>query len=392
MPTPKLNRLRALAFIEEVEKALEEGHYPPNDRRINGRDRRSALNIAAHRAGIKLGSARSTLDASIRTVGREPNWALGVEKRDQDTAAIIKPFQVARPIPSGEVPIDELIERRLKDFERKKEAEEARHLIPVKVNVEGPFGIVHFGDPHVDDDGCDLPTLLKHLNIVKNTEAMFGANVGDLQNNWIGRLARLWSMQSTTARDAWRLVEWMIGYIDWLYLVGGNHDAWSGSNDPLEWITRWGDNNVLFQYNGVRLNLICPNGKEVRINARHDFPGHSMWNVTHGPLRAAMTGWRDHILTCGHKHVSGYQVTKDPMSGLLSHVIRLAGYKRHDRYAEEKGFPDHTISPASCTIIDPSKSDDDPGLVTVMNDIDLAARTLTMMRAEWEASQHHEGV
>ena len=39
-----------------------------------------------------------------------------------------------------------------------------------------------------------------------------------------------------------------------------------------------------------------------------------MWNTAHGVSKASQMGWKDHILTCGHTHVSGYQ------------VIRLLGY------------------------------------------------------------------
>lgn len=295
-----------------------------------------------------------------------------------------KGFEPQRPafekqeLPSPDEPIEELLERRTQAFLRRDRAEEARKLIQVKVKLDGPIGIVHFGDPHVDDDGCDLPLLRRHLEVVKATEGMFGANVGDLQNNWVGRLSHLWGEQETSKRTAWRLTEWLVRSVQWLYLVGGNHDAWSGAGDPLKWMTQ--DQAGIFDYDGVRLNLCFPNGKQVRINARHDFRGHSMWNPTHGPAKAAMMGWRDHILTCGHKHESGYQLLKDPASGLISHAIRLAGYKKHDRYGKQLGLPDGTISPAAVTIIDPSRDDDDPGLVTVLHDVERAAQFLTMLR------------
>lgn len=286
-----------------------------------------------------------------------------------------KPFEVA-DLPEGDEPIEELLERRLKAFARKDKAERARKLIDVKVRCDGPIGIVHFGDPHVDDDGCDLPALMRHVEIVNRTEGMFGANVGDLQNNWVGRLAHLWGQQETSKRTAWRLTEWLVGSVQWLYLVGGNHDAWSGEGDPLKWMMR--DQAGVFDYDGIRLNLCFPNGKQVRINARHDFAGHSMWNPTHGPLKAAMMGWRDHVLTCGHTHTSGSQPVKDPMTGLISWVVRCAGFKKHDRYGKEKGLPDQAISPAITTIIDPSKDDDEcDGDVTIPLGMILSEKELT---------------
>lgn len=289
-----------------------------------------------------------------------------------------KPFEIA-PIPDEELDIDTIVGWRKKQFEQKRKHKEAAKLRDVKIKIDGPIGIVHFGDPHVDDDGTDIGLLEEHMNLVNRTEGMFGANLGDLQNNWIGRLARLWAEQGTSAKQAWKLVEWMCRKVEWLYLVGGNHDAWSGTGDPLNWIMAQA--NTAFDYSGVRLNLKFPNGKFVRINARHDFKGHSMWNEAHGPVKAIKMGWRDHILTCGHKHTSiAHGPEKDPASGLLSWAIRCAGYKIYDRYAEEHGLPNQNAFSACVTIIDPRFEDDDTRLITVIPDVERGADFLNFLR------------
>lgn len=294
-------------------------------------------------------------------------------------------FQVAE-LPNPDEPISELLERRKRQFARSDVAERSRKLTDVNVKMDGPIGIVHFGDPHVDDDGTDIALIEEHLNIVNSTEGLFGANLGDLQNNWVGRLSHLWANQSTSKSEAWRLTEWMVRSTPWLYLIGGNHDAWSGVGDPLQWILR--DTNTAFSYHGVRINLKFPSGKEVRVNARHDFSGHSMWNPAHGPMKAVQGGWRDHILTCGHKHVSFIGgPLKDPSTGLLSWSIRCAGYKIHDSYAIEKGLPDQNAFPACVTIIDPYYADDDTKLITVVPDVKEGAEFLKWKRGMWAKSQ-----
>ena len=290
---------------------------------------------------------------------------------------IIEDFTV-EDTPTGNEPIGELIENRIKKYALKSKAKNAEHLVNVKINLDGPVGIAHFGDPHIDDDGTNIAELLSHANLVQNTEGLFGGNIGDNQNNWIGRLARLYGEQSTSAKESWRLTEHFISQVDWLYLVGGNHDAWSGSGDPLEWICS--QKNGIFNNNGVRMNLIFPNKKQVRINARHTFAGHSMWNTAHGLVKAIQMGWRDHILTAGHTHVSGYKVLKDPSSGLISHALRIASYKEMDRYAEEKGLPDQNIFKCPVTIIDPQFADDDPRLVTTFFEPHEASEYLTWKR------------
>jgi len=282
--------------------------------------------------------------------------------------------------PTGNEPIDEHIENRIKKYALKSKAKNHERLINVRINVDGPIGIAHFGDPHIDDDGTNIAELLAHADLVQNTEGMFGGNIGDNQNNWVGRLARLYGEQSTSAKESWRLTEYFISKVQWLYLVGGNHDAWSGAGDPLEWIVS--QQNGIFHNNGVRINLVFPNKKEVRINARHTFAGHSMWNTAHGISKAVQMGWRDHVLTAGHTHVSGYQVLKDPATGLISHAIRIASYKEMDRYAEEKGLPDQNIFKCPVTIIDPRYDDDDSRLVTTIFDPNEGRDYLTWKRSK----------
>jgi hypothetical protein len=322
----------------------------------------------------------SNAEATARAMGKPgttvKNWLKIAQRRN---VTLNKPqFEVA-PIPSEHLSREELIAFRKKQFQAKRAHQEAKRLRDVRVRLIGPIGIVHFGDPHVDDDGTDIGLLEDHMQIVKKTEGLFGANLGDLSNNWIGRLARLWAQQGTSSAQAWQLVEWMCHYIDWLYLVGGNHDAWSGTGDPLKWIM--GQAQTAFDYSGVRINLKFPNGKAVRINARHDFSGNSMWNPAHGPMKAVQGGWRDHMLTCGHKHTSFVGgPLKDPATGLLSWSIRCAGYKVFDRYVEENGFPDQNAFPACVTIIDPRFADDDTRLITVIPDVAEGADFLKWKR------------
>lgn len=283
-------------------------------------------------------------------------------------------------LPDAAPSAEELLERRSKDFRRKKIAAEARKLIPIQVHVDGPIGIAHFGDPHVDDDGTDIQALQRHLEIVNQTPGLFAGNVGDYRNNWIGRLARLWADQSTSARDSKVLAEWLLRACPWLYLVGGNHDAWSGADDPVAWIAQ--QVHALHEPFACRIELQLPTGRRIRINARHDFKGHSEWNTAHGVAKAARIGWRDHILTCGHTHVSGYQVLKDPSNGLISHAIRVASYKVFDRYAIEKGLPDQNIFACPVTIIDPRYADDDVRLITTIFHPEPAAEFLTFLRSQ----------
>ncbi len=314
---------------------------------------------------------------AARSLGLSETAVHRAIRRQGQTEAIDKPFD-APELPSELPTAADLLERRSKQFGKKRDAVDARTLIPIKVTCDGPIGIAHLGDPHVDDDGTDIDMLQRHVAIVNKTEGLFAGNVGDYSNNWVGRLARLYGQQSLSAAEAWVLVEWLVQSVKWLYLVGGNHDLWSGAGDPIQWMARQA--RVQYQANGMRLGLTFPNKRVIRVNARHDFSGRSQWNTAHGPAKAAQMGWRDHILTCGHTHVSGYQVVRDPSSGLISHALRVGSYKTHDRFAEERGLPNQTFMVAPVTVIRPQFADDDNRLVSVFFDPETAAEFLVWLR------------
>lgn len=630
-----------------------------------------------------------------------------------DSAAPVEKDFALPDLPDELPTADELLKRRASQFARKHAAKEARQLMPVTVKTDGPIGVAHFGDPHIDDDGTDIAALQAHVALCNRTDGLFAACVGDYSNNWVGRLARLYGEQSVSAREAWVLVEWLIGATDWLYLVGGNHDCldmetealtrrgwvsydeirdddlvfgrdsatgygvwqpilskfsrantepmvsietrstsmrvtpnhrvlcdthtwrgvwrndwryakadalpatfrlpvalerapvyagcplsdaqielagwiltdgsisrpkvsthgprvsiwqskadgrarietllsacelpwtlkqrerpitevcgrtlvappktqceyrlsvdtskrvmgwvpakgalpewawslssaqfavllngliggdgswerhdkatavihgtqsflasiqavavqhgwrasittarekdyrlnlhrkptvevhrhksvtriapsprvwcmtvphgnfmarrdgkpfvtgncWSGAGDPIQWIAKQAGHK--YEMNGARLELRLPSGRAFRVSARHDFVGTSMWNTAHGPAKAAQMGHRDHVLTCGHQHTSGYQVVKDPTSGLISHALRIASYKTYDRYADEKGLRNQNIFCCPVSIFDPAYPDTDVRAVTVLLDPGEAAEYLTWKRKRW---------
>lgn len=259
-------------------------------------------------------------------------------------------------IPDGELSISELLELRKDEFTRKKAYWESRRCIPVKVKIDGPFAIHFFGDPHLDDPGTDLGLLESHVRIIQSNEAILAANVGDTTNNWVGRLAVKYADQQATKWQGWQLTEWFIGELagSWLFLVAGNHDLWSGGGDPLNWIKKCG--HTIYEPSQVRMELKA-SGDSILLNTRHDFHGSSQYNPAHGPQKASIFGYRDHINVCGHRHKSGYSVYWDMQHRRLCHNVQVAAYKVYDDYAREKGFPDQHISPSATAVITPGESE-----------------------------------
>lgn len=285
--------------------------------------------------------------------------------------------------PSADPEIGDLLEFRKRQFERKRAHEDGRVAIPVHVYDDKPIGILHMGDPHIDDDGTDITRIEADMKLVRETDGLFAGNIGDTTNNWIGRLGRLFGQQSTSSRHATMLARWLIDGLEgsWLYIIGGNHDCWSGEGDIIAWMVEQQSNVPRLDFE-ARLALTFDNGAEIRINAHHDFVGHSMWNPAHGSMKAAQFGFRDHILISGHTHCSGYGLVKDPLTGLISHCIQVATYKVFDRHKRERGFRDQNISPSVVTILDPRAEVDGNavGVVTVYHDVNRGAQVLKMLR------------
>lgn len=127
---------------------------------------RHAWNIT--HAAEDLGITRSTLQHRIKLIG--------VNKRFEPPV-----------LPSPIRDIEELVADRIAESKRTKNADEARDLIKINVNIDGPFGLLIFGDPHVDNPGCDFETLASHRHIAMEHPFILAGNIGDNLDNWIGR-------------------------------------------------------------------------------------------------------------------------------------------------------------------------------------------------------------
>lgn len=181
-----------------------------------------------------ISEAARAMGIPPRTLQNRYNIALkrGVSKRS--------PEFVVPSLPHGGYSYDELKARQIEGFTRRHRADRARQWVPIQIKIPGPIALAFIGDPHVDDDGCNWPLLDRDTQIIVNTPGMFAGNLGDTQNNWVGRLIRLFAKQEMSHHQAWVMTEGWLREImpKLLFLIRGNHDMWSGSSDPLDYIMR----------------------------------------------------------------------------------------------------------------------------------------------------------
>ena len=325
-------------------------------------------------AAIALGMSRSTLQRRLKdvSVGKPPPR----KYRTKTTAPVLPKFSKTTIEPGV------LVQRKLEDFRRYSAARRLQDWYPVKLPDRRPIGVLWFGDPHVDDNGCNWELLNRHIEACKNTDGLYGANIGDVTNNWSGRLAALFAKQDTSQASARVLAEWFLrdSGVDWLLHIIGNHAAWGDGIDILQ---RMNAKTIPMLDWKAAFRLTFPAGKnggarEIKVVAAHDFPGHSMWNKTHGPARAAqMGGELADLYVCGHKHTWGMQQF-ETADGRCPLSLRVRGYKWHDEYAHRLGFSSDNGGAAILTIIDP---DAEPGgRILPYVDVEAGARVLTALR------------
>lgn len=296
----------------------------------------------------------------------------------------IVPDESATPLsfpnfPSEEMPTDALIDHMSERFRRRHENQRAKKWFPIKVNLDGPIGVCWFGDPHVDDNGCNWPLLKRDVEIVAATEGMFGANIGDTENNWSGRLARLWADQDTSKDTARQLVRWLLleSKIDWVLWLFGNHDAWG---DESALVREMGAHAVHMHDWQAQFKLVFPNGREAKVWAAHNFPGHSMYHGLQGALKAARMKAEAHLYICGHLHQWSLFHDESADREFVFWLARARGYKFLDHYAEVLGHRPQQEGASIVSIFDPDATSQ-TGFLHCYADVEEAAEYLTWKRS-----------
>jgi hypothetical protein len=283
------------------------------------------------------------------------------------------PGFTAAPIPDPSVPIQELVDRLKADFSRGKAFHEALKWHEKKFSTNEPIGIGFIGDPHVDNPGTDWPLLDKHLELFERTPGLYGLNLGDTTDNWVGNLARLYAYSAVTKSQAIQLAEYVIKRVKWLGIIMGNHDLWSGADNPLEWIAR--SVHAATHEWEAKIRITFPNGWERRIWARHDFPGHSQFNPTHAQRKKQLWTGAAHVYAAGHRHEWAITHNEDGERG-ESILLRARGYKSIDSYATVKGYESQSSGSTVCVVFDPNNR-----TMNAFADLQEGAEFLTWKRA-----------
>lgn len=340
--------------------------------------------LRSEQAGFPVftGPARS------HSIAAQPARRIPVDVRGEKADGISLPR-----MPDRHVPTHELLDRLERESELIRESVEAEHWFDVKVNDTKPIAAFWFGDPHIGDR-CDIKRLRRDVNIVANTPGLYGINIGDVADNWVGGLVRLAADQSLTRQSERQLARWFLqeSGICWLLWIHGNHDEWNDSARMYEQMNvsnhivaenqqRQVGGTIMLEW-AARMRLNFPGcERPISIHAAHDFPGHSMWNPTHALMRAPrMLGSGADLYVAGHKHTFGFQQLEMPEADLLPVGLRVRGYKRWDPHPKRLGYPEDKHGCGAMTIFDPTSTEG--GRILTFIDIEQGVRVLKALRGE----------
>ena len=268
-------------------------------------------------------------------------------------SSVTDSFEVERQDIQMDVDVEALLARRIDEFKVRNAQDKAKKWHTVHMKSNAPIGLGFIGDLHLDDDGTDIKLAFEHAELFNGSvEGFYAGFLGDAVNNWDGRLTKLWADQSITAKETQALlIRYMenIGHL--IFALQGNHHAFGDRLDYFELLMS--DAAGVVSPHGQHIRIVFPNGKEVRINARHTFPGKSQWVTNMGALKAAQLDGSCDIYAAGHIHCSGYSHTYHEGFERMCHALQVASYKALDDYADELGLPKRDLYQCPVALIDP---------------------------------------
>lgn len=309
--------------------------------------RSHGFNVSA--AAREIGVTRPTLQHTIRLATQA--GLIGEEELSQASAPALEAYHSARL-------------RKIAAFQKKQRKGDWRKPVMSTLPAR-PFRLKIFGDPHLDADGCNFELFERHWMDMDAEAGVYGVCVGDWFNNWLKALGHLWKNETTDPSDAWLCLEWLMEQRGDALIAAcsGNHDDWThGPADPVDLLMK--KYGVIYRQGAVRVMLNFDGMRPLFIALRHKWRGHSIYSAAHGITRAAVWGWRDHLMIGGHIHQDEPRLVSFP-DGFRAHVCQVSAFKEFDDFADTHGFMGPRISPVWDLVIDPSRHDNDPDKVKV---------------------------
>ena len=242
----------------------------------------------------------------------------------------------------GEATIDYLLDRQNKhDNLLEKEQNQIVNLSgdkPISVTL---FSDIHWGNAHVD-----YRALVRDTNMVRDEEGAYAFCLGDLGDNWVGKLGGIAAEQEVSILQEKSGIRWWLEQLSGKLpvVVSGNHDnrtKYLAHVDYVQDMCR--GMNLLYGTDQVMFTLKLGEGSW-KWKCRHQFKGNSQWNETHAIERDGKLYEGFDFGAHGHFHKP--TIIRPYYQQLLRRVCyacNIGTYKKSDDFAIRIGqTPHHT--------------------------------------------------
>ena len=280
--------------------------------------------------------------------------------------------------PDDDIPLSEIRAQLSRRFERRTAHRAAKQWFKIKMPDDGAFGVMVFGDPHLDNNGCNWPLLERDVKLCQQ-DGIYGLNIGDTLDNWPqgSRLLSLYAKSDQSVETAAKLAKWFLedAGITWIVVLLGNHDLFPGHTNLKHLIQK---KPILIEEWGAK--FILQSGKtEFKVWASHDFPGHSQWNSLHSLGKASKMSAEADLYLAGHRHNWAIHQEENAQRSFVSWLVRARGYKFNDEYAERLGFADQQEGASIFVVFNPD-SKSMSGRIQCFADPEIGADYLKFLR------------
>jgi len=278
--------------------------------------------------------------------------------------------------PDDDVPTKDIVAFMARRYKQRWEHQQAKKWFEVGL-PNAPFGLMMWGDPHLDSNGCNWPLLEKHIQISKNP-GIYSINIGDTLDNWPhgSRLIKLYAHSDQSTDTARRLADYFFteSGIQWLVVLLGNHDLWPGHNNIKSIVKK----PVVVEDWGARFVLKAGN-TPFRIWACHNFPGHSEHNTLHGLQKTATKKEECDLYVAGHTHNWAIHQEESASRGFVYWLCRTRGYKYIDDHAMHLGHDPQEEGASVLAVCNP-RATSMSGRIQLFADVEVGADYLKWLR------------
>lgn len=267
---------------------------------------------------------------------------------------------------------DDVYQRAVREATRTKEYIQAR--ASQRLTFTEPMVMLALvGDQHLGSPGTDVERCFEEAQLIADTPGMRAATIGDALDSFvIGRLRQARDNSRLGICDEWALVKRYFRLLapKLCVSVAGNHDQWAHlliGVDYFREVLAGISPYTIYDTDDCKLDLVV-NGVSFPGRLRHQWQGHSIYNITHGIERAAKWDQNFRWGVGGHTHESGVVRTFNA-AGNQGVACLVGSYKRYDSFAKRLGFPQPNQSTGVAILFD-----SESGTMTGFDNLYVAAK------------------